>query len=202
MTTTTLSQPKSQRWINILLVVLLVIGPLLAVGGVFIQRRGADEQARIAFSAANNLYATGQYELAQQAYQQMLNQGVESVELLYNLALTQMVPAGWEIRNERMDGGDALGETLPAEPRRPSLWWWTPDGSPDATRREAEYVDIRDDRLMQYFSLRPGDSIRFRTRLNAAYLGRYFLPGTYAEAMYDNSISAGVNGRWVEVAAP
>lgn len=84
------STPKSHRWVNILLVVLLVIGPLLAVGGVFIQRRSADEQARIAFSAANNLYATGQYELAQQAYQQMLNQGVESTELLYNLALTQI----------------------------------------------------------------------------------------------------------------
>ncbi len=82
--------PKTHRWVNILLVVILVIGPLLAVGGVFIQRRSADEQARIAFSAANNLYATGQYELAQQAYQQMLNQGVESVELLYNLALTQI----------------------------------------------------------------------------------------------------------------
>ena len=28
---------------------------------------------------------------------------------LDNLALTQLVPAGWEIRNERLDGGDALG---------------------------------------------------------------------------------------------
>jgi uncharacterized protein YfaS (alpha-2-macroglobulin family) len=36
-------------------------------------------------------------------------------------------------------------------------------------------------------------------QLNASYLGRYFLPGTFAEAMYDNTISAGVNGKWVEV---
>jgi len=120
---------------------------------------------------------------------------------LTNLALTQMIPAGWEIRNERMDGGNALGETTPAETRKPYLGWWIPDGSPDATRKEAEYVDIRDDRVMQYFSLRAGDSIRFRTRLNAAYLGRYYLPGTSAEAMYDATQQARLKGQWVEVVA-
>jgi hypothetical protein len=35
--------------------------------------------------------------------------------------------------------------------------------------------------------------------LNAAYPGKYFLPGTYCEAMYDNTINAGVSGKWVEV---
>jgi alpha-2-macroglobulin len=118
---------------------------------------------------------------------------------LTNLALTQMVPAGWEIRNERMDGGEALGTTTPAEPRRNGGWWWIPDGSADATRQEAEYVDIRDDRVMQYFSLRAGDTIQFRTRLNAAYLGRYYLPGTSAEAMYDATQHARLRGQWVEV---
>jgi uncharacterized protein YfaS (alpha-2-macroglobulin family) len=117
---------------------------------------------------------------------------------LSNLALTQMVPAGWEIRNERMDGGRELGTITPAEPRTRG-WWWIPDGSPDATHREAEHVDIRDDRVMQYFSLRAGDSIRFRTRLNAAYLGRYYLPGISAEAMYDATQHARLAGRGVEV---
>jgi len=119
---------------------------------------------------------------------------------LTNLALTQMVPAGWEIRNERMDGGEALGTTTPAEPQR-SAWWWMPDGSRDATLKQAEYVDIRDDRVMQYFSLRAGDSIAFRTRLNAAYLGRYYLPGLSAEAMYDATQQARLQGQWVEVVA-
>jgi uncharacterized protein YfaS (alpha-2-macroglobulin family) len=116
---------------------------------------------------------------------------------LTNLALTQMVPAGWEIRNERMDGGHELGtKTEAASTRSP---WWIPDGSPDSTRREAEYVDIRDDRVLQYFSLRAGDSIRFRTRINAAYLGRYYLPGPTAEAMYDATQHARLKGQWVEV---
>jgi uncharacterized protein YfaS (alpha-2-macroglobulin family) len=117
---------------------------------------------------------------------------------LTNLALTQMVPAGWEIRNERLDSGQELGTTTPADSRARHAWW-IPDGSAEATRREAEYVDIRDDRVMQYFSLRAGDSIRFRTRLNAAYLGRYYLPGVSAEAMYDATQHARLRGQWVEV---
>jgi uncharacterized protein YfaS (alpha-2-macroglobulin family) len=118
---------------------------------------------------------------------------------LENLALTQMVPAGWEIRNERMDGGDALGALTPAEPRAGFGWWWIPDGSRDATSKLAEYVDIRDDRILQYFGLRAGDSITFHTRLNAAYLGRYYLPGISTEAMYDATQQARLKGQWVEV---
>jgi tetratricopeptide (TPR) repeat protein len=69
---------------------LLLAAPLMGISGFLAQRSAAGEQARIAFSAANNLYTTGQYPLAQQAYRQMQSQGVESVELLYNLALTQL----------------------------------------------------------------------------------------------------------------
>jgi len=99
-----------------------------------------------------------------------------------------------------MDGGDALGETTPApDTQRAGGWWWIPDGSADATRRTAEYVDVRDDRVMQYFSLRAGDSITFRTRLNAAYLGHYYLPGTSVEAMYDATQHARFKGQWVDV---
>jgi uncharacterized protein YfaS (alpha-2-macroglobulin family) len=118
---------------------------------------------------------------------------------LTNLALTQMVPAGWEIRNERMDGGEALGEHTEPPRANPYLFWWIPDGSRDATSKEAEYVDIRDDRVMQYFALGREGSIHFRTRLNAAYLGRYYLPGTSAEAMYDGGTHARLKGQWVEV---
>jgi alpha-2-macroglobulin len=117
---------------------------------------------------------------------------------LTNLALTHMVPAGWEIRNERLDGAQAgasrNGSSAPA-----TIAWWIPDGFPERTRAEPEYVDVRDDRLMRYFSLRAGESIRFRTRLNAAYLGRYYLPGISAEAMYDATQHARLRGLWVEV---
>ena len=62
-----------------------------------------------------------------------------------------------------------------------------------------DYQDIRDDRVYTYFNINENETLTYYVQLNAAYLGRYFLPGTYMQAMYDNTISAGVNGKWVEV---
>ena len=119
---------------------------------------------------------------------------------LDNLALSQLVPAGWEIRNDRLEGADTSGErsTGPA-PR--AQFWWVPPGSRQSMR-SAEYLDIRDDRVDRFFSLGAGESIFFETRLNAAYLGRFYLPGTGVEAMYDATQHARQRGRWVEVVAP
>ncbi len=94
---------------------------------------------------------------------------------LKNLALTQVFPSGWEILNPRMGMGD-LTET--AKP---------------------DYQDIRDDRVMSYFDLSARKSITIRIRLNAAYAGRFYLPATTCNAMYDERISAVQSGQWVEV---
>ena len=92
------------------------------------------------------------------------------------MALTQIFPGGWEILNTRMQDGE--GSFLSSA---------------------SEYQDIRDDRVYTYFSLGKNVTRTYYIQLNAAYLGRYFLPGTYAGAMYDNSVNAGVSGKWVEV---
>ena len=42
----------------------------------------------------------------------------------------------------------------------------------------------------------------FRILLNASYLGKFYLPTVYVEAMYDKSVSARIPGRWVQVVAP
>jgi hypothetical protein len=49
--------------------------------------------------------------------------------------------------------------------------------------------------------LQPGEVIRFTTRVNAAYRGRYYLPGVLVEAMYDATKQAHTTGQWVEVVA-
>lgn len=110
-----------------------------------------------------------------------------------NIALTHIVPAGWEIRNDRMEGGEATGQREAAPRHNPF------DGSREATQARVDYVDIRDDRVLQYFSLRPGERIRFDTRLNAAYRGRYYLPAIQAEAMYDAGKHARSKGMWTVV---
>jgi len=112
---------------------------------------------------------------------------------LDNIALTQIVPAGWEIRNDRMEGTAATGNRIEQHDAF--------DGSRENTRPKVDYVDIRDDRIMQYFSLRSGDSIHFTTRINAAYRGRFYLPSIAAEAMYDASKHARTKGMWTEVIA-
>jgi uncharacterized protein YfaS (alpha-2-macroglobulin family) len=111
-----------------------------------------------------------------------------------NIALTQIVPAGWEIHNERLGGSEAEAVRNGAVRSRF-------DGTAAATMPRVDFLDIRDDRVLRYFGLRPGETIRFQTRINAAYRGRYYLPSVIAEAMYDASKQAHTSGQWTEVAA-
>ena len=95
------------------------------------------------------------------------------------MALSQIFPSGWEILNARMFDGEGAFKSS-----------------------SSTYQDIRDDRVYTYFNIASNQTYTYYVQLNASYLGRFFLPGTYCEAMYDNSITAGVNGRWVEVTKP
>lgn len=94
-----------------------------------------------------------------------------------DLAINQIFPSGWEIMNSRMD-----------EVKSARL-------NTDVPR----YQDIRDDRVYTYFNLDRGQKKVFRILLQAAYLGAFYMPSVQCEAMYDNSIYARTQGRWVEV---
>jgi uncharacterized protein YfaS (alpha-2-macroglobulin family) len=95
---------------------------------------------------------------------------------LYELSLNQVFPAGWELINTRITGRKAGGD------------------APD-------YQDFRDDRAFTFFKLPKGKSKTFNVILNAAYLGKYYLPASTVEAMYDKNIQARSKGQWVEVVA-
>ena len=96
-------------------------------------------------------------------------------EWMENIALSQILPSGFEIVNTR----------------------YTDFG--DATSNVADYIDIRDDRANYYFSLKAAETRKFKILLNASYLGKYYLPGLQCEAMYDNDFLARTKGQWVEV---
>jgi uncharacterized protein YfaS (alpha-2-macroglobulin family) len=111
---------------------------------------------------------------------------------LENLALTQVVPSGWQIRNPRLEGAEQTGEI--------------------------DYQDIRDDRVSSYFALLDArrrqwpywwgdattrarkDTLTLKLMLNASFAGRYYLPGWRVDAMYDPETQASSSGQWVEVA--
>ena len=84
-----------------------------------------------------------------------------------NLSLTHLIPAGWEIRNMRMEAA-----SLPQRSDRP------------------RYQDIRDDRILSYFDLDKGKSIRLVVLLNAAYRGTFALPSINCSAMYFDNVQA------------
>ncbi|MCB0408780.1 MAG: hypothetical protein KDD29_01085 [Flavobacteriales bacterium] len=92
------------------------------------------------------------------------------------MALTQIFPSGWEIRNTRMD---VNGSTQ--------------------LKDKPDYEDFRDDRVYTYFDVAKNKSRTYRVILNASYLGEFYLPTVYCEAMYDHEINAKKAGKWVKV---
>ncbi len=93
-----------------------------------------------------------------------------------NIALTQMVPSGWEIRNTRLfELNTGIKES------------------------DYDYRDIRDDRVNTYFSLKTGETKTFITILNAAYKGEFFQPSVWCEAMYTENCYARVPGTRIRV---
>jgi uncharacterized protein YfaS (alpha-2-macroglobulin family) len=90
------------------------------------------------------------------------------------MALNQIFPSGWEVYNSRMFGGRSAGTNV-------------------------DYQDIRDDRVLSYYSLKAKEHTTIKVRLHATYKGKFYLPGVYTEAMYDHTIHAQRKGQWVEV---
>ena len=93
-----------------------------------------------------------------------------------NIALTTMVPSGWEIQNTRLfEANRGIKES------------------------EFDYRDFRDDRVNTYFGLKQGETKTFVLILNAAYKGEYFQPALWCEAMYDENFYARIPGALVKV---
>ena len=93
---------------------------------------------------------------------------------LNNLVLTHLVAAGFQIKNPRFTGEAG-------------------------TAASVDYQDIRDDRVLTYFSLTPGQDKTFLVVLNASYQGRTYQPGIAVEAMYDAAVHANTKGQWVKI---
>lgn len=93
------------------------------------------------------------------------------------MALSVLIPSGWEIINARMS---AFAQSA-------------------TTAAPYTYQDIRDDRVNTFFDLDPGQSKTFRVMAMAAYSGRFYRPVISCEAMYDQTINARIPGGWTEV---
>jgi len=83
-----------------------------------------------------------------------------------DIALTYIIPSGWEIFNDRMTGSEGDDKSV------------------------VKYRDIRDDRVLTYFDLSRGSRTVIKVRLQASYIGTFVLPAVQCEAMYDTSAQA------------
>lgn len=90
-----------------------------------------------------------------------------------DMALSQLIPGGWEIRNERMFGNGNV--------------------------QNYTYRDYKDDRVYTYFNLGAGSQTTYEVLLTATYQGTFYQPAVVAENMYDHEVIASLPGRWVEV---
>lgn len=89
---------------------------------------------------------------------------------LDELALTQILPSGWEISGLESGSG------------------------PDY-----DYRDVRDDRILTYFDLDADKEVTWEVPVNASYQGRFYLAPVSVEAMYDSTLNGRAPGTWVEV---
>jgi uncharacterized protein YfaS (alpha-2-macroglobulin family) len=96
--------------------------------------------------------------------------------MVENIALTEMVPSGWEIQNTRLfEANYGIKE---------STYDWR---------------DFRDDRVNTYFSLTQGQTRTFVLILNAAYKGEFYQPSVWCEAMYTPNCYSRYPGNPVKV---
>jgi uncharacterized protein YfaS (alpha-2-macroglobulin family) len=93
-----------------------------------------------------------------------------SGQSLENIALSHLIPTGWEIHNANYGTNDKY-----------------------------DHKDVRDDRIYTYFSLQDDEVKKFTILVNSAYRGHFYLPAISAEAMYKPSIQARKKGSWVDV---
>jgi len=97
-----------------------------------------------------------------------------------NIALTLPIATGWEIHNPRYG--------LKSDKDHQHI-----------IVNQADYQDVRDDRVYSYFSLNAGQGKTFRILINASYSGRYYLPAISASAMYNGKLQTRQKGKWITI---
>ena len=94
-------------------------------------------------------------------------------EAISNVALTYRAASGWQVLNERLEGGKISSDV--------------------------DYQDIRDNTVYTYLSIPAQTTASIHLQLNASYRGAFYLPAVHAESMYDSSINATQKGQKVVV---
>lgn len=137
--------------------------------GVITQNEMSGLKMQITYYSNNKRIDRPTYRQGEDITAEISVQNTGKIGQYDELALTCMFPSGFEFINERLISG--------INPFKGT-----------------ENVDIRDDRIYLYFSLKQGETKKFTLRFNASYPGTYLLPAITCSAMYDDSITATLAG--------
>ncbi|MBK9453377.1 MAG: hypothetical protein IPN95_29135 [Bacteroidetes bacterium] len=107
---------------------------------------------------------------------------IRSTNTVENVAICDMIPAGFEVENTRLNDAD---------------YSWIKNASPN----DYDNHDLRDDRVNVFTHLQAGQDREFNYLVRAVNLGRYMMPPISAEAMYDPTICSYHSGAIVRVVA-
>ena len=89
-----------------------------------------------------------------------------------NLAYTEVLPSGWEANHLEVR---------------------------NINHPHVRYIDIRDDRIHYYFSLDPSQRCILKIPVVVSYQGKFYLPSSTCEDMYDDDFYASIPGQWIEI---
>jgi uncharacterized protein YfaS (alpha-2-macroglobulin family) len=98
-------------------------------------------------------------------------------------------------------GSDFIVQASIYKPRGEDYYYEERKPEKKSTVDVYDYQDVKDDRVLTYFSMEPGDQKIFKIYVNKTYAGRFYLPATSVEAMYDNRWQGISPGRWLGEAA-
>jgi uncharacterized protein YfaS (alpha-2-macroglobulin family) len=112
---------------------------------------------------------------------------------VFSAAIVDLLPGGFELVMNDSAAAAAPEEAQDAAPPSPIVLassTWTP-----------EYVDLREDRVVLFGSIGPEIS-EYSYKLRATNAGKFTLPPSFAESMYDRRVQAQGTAGQIEVMAP
>ena len=109
---------------------------------------------------------------------QITNNGSKKYD---NISVMQIFPSGWEIVDGRIFGNSSTRNNYDDDDYGYGYGY----GYGRYSSASCIYTDVKDDRVCNYISLPKNTTATIKVRLNASYLGEYYLPGVVCEDMYD-----------------
>jgi uncharacterized protein YfaS (alpha-2-macroglobulin family) len=126
-------------------------------------------------------------------------------EPLYNVALVDLLPGGFELVVPRQESVTPFIESSEDEQGggnwRAGYSGWQCQVCVGDVRAMLQYADMREDRMVFYANVN-GDVSEVVYRIKATNVGNYVVPPAHGEAMYDRSVIGRSAAGRIEVSRP